>query len=72
MKDSQIGGQSGSGKVDIAKIRKMMDGWGNLPPDERPRIESEVEDLISGLSPQHRQVYEEYFRRIRDKEQGGR
>jgi hypothetical protein len=69
MQDSMPGGQSGTGKVDPAKIRKMIESWGNLPPDERPRIESEIEDLVSGLSPSHRQVYQEFFRRIREREQ---
>jgi len=68
MKDSNIGGQSGSGKVDPARIRKMLDGWGNLPPADQVRIEREITDLIGGLNPQHRQIYEDYFRRIREAE----
>jgi hypothetical protein len=68
MQDSQIGGQSGTGKVDPARVRKMIDGWGNLPPADQQRIEREITDLIGGLNPQHRQIYEDYFRRIREAE----
>jgi len=69
MKDTNInGGQAGSGKVDPARVRKMIDGWGNLPPQDQVRIEREITDLIGGMNPQHRQIYEDYFRRIRDAE----
>jgi hypothetical protein len=68
MKDSKLGGQSGSGKVDPVRVRKMIDGWGNLPPADQVRIEREITDLIGGMTPQHRQIYEDYFRRIRDAE----
>jgi len=68
MPDSQAGGQSGSGKVDPVRVRKMIDGWGNLPPADQVRIEREITDLIGGLNPMHRQIYEDYFRRIREAE----
>jgi len=68
MKDSQNGGVTGSGKVDPVRVRKMIDGWGNLPPADQARIEREITDLIGGLTPNHRQIYEDYFRRIREAE----
>jgi len=68
MQDSQNGGQSGSGKVDPVRVRKMIDGWGNLPAADQVRIEREITDLIGGMTPQHRQIYEDYFRRIREAE----
>jgi hypothetical protein len=68
MPDSLPGGQSGSGKVDPVRVRKMIDGWGNLPPADQARIEREITDLIGGMTPQHRQIYEDYFRRIREAE----
>jgi hypothetical protein len=68
MKDSQNGGVTGSGKVDPLRVRKMLEGWGNLPPADQARVEREITDLIGGLRPDHRQIYEDYFRRIRDAE----
>src|SRR5207247_416785 len=57
MKDTtMLPGQSGSGKVDPARVRKMIDGWGNLPPQDQVRIEREITDLIGGMTPQHRQI----------------
>jgi len=69
MKDTNInGGQAGKGKVELARVRKMIEGWGDVLPQEQARIEREITDLIGGLNPQHRQIYEDYFRRIRDTE----
>lgn len=70
MQDTNInGGQSGSGKVDQAKVRKMLEGWGNLPPQEQVRIQREITDLIGGMRPEHRQIYEDFVRRVQAAEQ---
>jgi len=69
MKDTNLkGGQAGKGKVDPARVRKMIDSWGDVLPQEQARIEREINDLIEGMNPQHRQIYQDYFRRVTDAE----
>jgi len=48
----------------IAQLQQLRD----FLQSEGERIEREITDLISGMSPQHRQIYEDYFRRIREAE----
>jgi hypothetical protein len=73
MKDTNInGGQAGKGKVDPARVRKMIDGWGDVLPQEQARIEREINDLIEGMTPQHRQIYQDYFRRVTEAERARR
>jgi len=62
--DSGIATNGGSGKVDIAKLKKLTDEWGKLPPGERTKVMAEVADLVSGLSPIHREAFERYFEEI--------
>jgi hypothetical protein len=66
MPDSQIALNGGSGRVDIAKLNKLAESWGKLPRAEQAKVASEVEDLISGLSPVHRAAFERYWQEIHD------
>jgi hypothetical protein len=66
MADSVIALNGGSGRVDIAKLNKMAESWGRLPKAEQAKVQAEVEDLISGLSPVHRAAFERYWQEIHD------
>jgi hypothetical protein len=61
MQDSRIANNGGSGRVDQAKLRKLMEGWGQLP--ERARAQA-IQDLTRNLSPRHREAIENYFRNL--------
>jgi hypothetical protein len=61
MPDSRIGGQSGSGKVDQAKLRRLVEGWGKMQEREQARA---VQELTRGLSARHREAIENYFRNL--------
>jgi hypothetical protein len=65
MQDSQIATNGGTGRVDIARLNKLTEGWGKMSPAERARAMQEVQDLITGLSPEHRESFERYFEAIR-------
>jgi len=67
MPDSGLGGQSGKGTVDIARLNKLAKGWGNMPEKERANVLQEVDDLTRGLSLTHREQYREYFRRMAER-----
>jgi hypothetical protein len=64
MQDSNIATNGGTGKVDLAKIMKLTENWGKMQPAEQAKVMAEVADLVSGLSPQHRQAFERYFEEI--------
>jgi len=61
MQDSNIANNGGSGVVDQAKLRKLVEQWGNLPPREQARA---LQDLTQGMSPRHREAIENYFRNL--------
>jgi hypothetical protein len=65
MQDSQIATNGGSGRVDIARLQKITETWGKMAPAERAKAMQEVQDLITGLSPEHREAFERYFEAIR-------
>jgi hypothetical protein len=65
--DSQIVQGTGTGDVDIARLKKLAENWGNLPQAERAQAMQEMRDLVATLSPMHRQAMERYFERINDK-----
>lgn len=69
MQDSQVGGQGGSGRVDPAKLKKLLDGWGRMQPREQARA---LQELTRGMSPKHREAIENYFRRLADPIQADR
>jgi len=64
MQDSQIATNGGPGNVDIAKLQKLTEGWGKMLPAERAKAMQEVQDLVSGLSPEHRESFQRYFEEI--------
>jgi len=51
----------GDGKVDQVKLKKAIEKWGTLPPNERNAI---LQDLTAGLSPADAAIIEAYFRNI--------
>ena len=53
--------QGGPGNVDIAKVKKLMERWGTLPPREQARA---LQELTQGMSPRHREAIENYFRNL--------
>jgi hypothetical protein len=61
MQDSQIGGASGSGQIDQAKLRQLAQGWGQLPEVERTRV---IQQLTRGMSSKHREAIINYFKNV--------
>lgn len=59
--ESGIAGGAGTGTVDQAKLKKLVEQWGNLPP--RERFEA-LQQLTQGMSPSHRETIENYFRNL--------
>jgi len=65
MQDTNLApGAGGQGTVDIVKLRKLGQGWGQMDKNERARVLQEVEDLTRGMSLTHQEQYREYFRRL--------
>lgn len=59
--ESGIANQGGTGKVDPAKMRKLVDQWGKLPPRQQAEA---LQQLTQGMSPRHREAIENYFRNL--------
>lgn len=59
--ESGIANAGGTGQVDQAKLKKLVDNWGNLPPREQARA---LQELTQGMSQRHREAIENYFRNI--------
>jgi hypothetical protein len=59
--DSQIVPVGGDGRVEQAKLKKLVEQWGNLPPREQARA---LQELTQGMSPRHREAIENYFRNL--------
>ncbi len=51
----------GTGNVDPAKLSKLVQEWGRLPPREQSQA---LQQLTAGLSPRHREAIENYFRTL--------
>jgi hypothetical protein len=47
--------------VEQAKLKKLVEKWGSLPPLEQARA---VQDLTQGMSRVHREAIENYFRNL--------
>jgi hypothetical protein len=62
-----IGQQSGPGNVNFTEIKKKLDNWATLPPSEQAQARQQIEELLSGLSPQHREAFENYFQEIQNR-----
>jgi hypothetical protein len=54
-------GAGGTGNVDPAKMSKLVQEWGRLPPREQQQA---LQQLTTGLSPRHREAIENYFRNL--------
>jgi hypothetical protein len=54
-------GSGGTGNVDPAKMSKLVQEWGRLPPREQQQA---LQQLTTGLSPRHREAIENYFRNL--------
>ena len=61
MPDSQIAGGTGTGRVDPAKMKKLVEEWGRMPPREQARA---LQELTQGMSARHREAIENYFRNL--------
>jgi len=68
MGDSRVATNGGTGNVTQRRIKKMVEGWGSLPPEQRAQAEREFEELVSSLSLAHQEAYREYFRRLQDQD----
>jgi hypothetical protein len=58
--------QGGTGNVDPAKLSKLVQEWGRLPPRQQQEA---LQQLTQGLSPRHREAIENYFRNIASSKQ---
>ncbi len=54
-------GSGGTGNVDPAKLSKLVQEWGRLPPRQQ---EEALQRLTEGLSPRHQEAIRNYFRNI--------
>jgi hypothetical protein len=61
MQDSNIATNGGPGIVDAKKLRGLAQQWGTLPPKERAKA---LQDLIRDMPPRHREITENYFRKL--------
>jgi hypothetical protein len=59
--DSQVGGATGPGQIDQAKLRQLAQGWGQLPEVERTRV---IQQLTRGMSSKHREAIINYFKNV--------
>jgi hypothetical protein len=67
MPDSQIGTNSGPGNVDQKKLKGLAQQWGKLPDKERAKA---MQDLIRDMPPRHREVIENYFKKLAQSQPG--
>jgi hypothetical protein len=61
MPDSTLPPGGGTGRVDPAKMRKLVEEWGRMPPREQARA---LQELTQGMSARHREAIENYFRNL--------
>ena len=47
--------------MNVAKMKKLMENWGTLPPREQARA---MQELTQGMSQRHREAIENYFRNL--------
>jgi hypothetical protein len=59
--DSYNSQAGGPGLVEQAKLKKLVERWGSLPPAEQARA---MQDLTQGMSRVHREAIENYFRNL--------
>jgi hypothetical protein len=61
MRDSNVAKNSGPGNVDPKRLRGMAEQWGKLPEKERAQA---MQDLIREMPARHREVIENYFKKL--------
>jgi len=61
MQDSNIATNGGPGKVDNKKLKGLAQQWGKMPEKERAAA---VQDLIRDMPARHREVIENYFKKM--------
>jgi hypothetical protein len=61
MQDSQIAGASGPGNVDAKKLKGLAEAWGKMPEKERAKA---LQDIIKDMPPRHREITENYFKKL--------
>ncbi|HEV3204993.1 MAG TPA: hypothetical protein VGY77_11445 [Gemmataceae bacterium] len=66
MNDSNIATNGGPGNVDQKRLRNLAQQWGKLPEKERAKA---MQDLIREMPPKHREVIENYFKKIAGSQQ---
>lgn len=71
-KDFNIGGPKGKGDVNFGEIKKSLENFAKLPMAEQARAKAQIDELISGLSPVHREAFERYFEEINSRPLGVR
>jgi len=59
--ESGIANAGGPGVVEKAKLKNLVEQWGNLPPREQARA---LQELTQGMDPRHRESIENYFRNL--------
>ena len=63
MQDSMPANNSGPGNVDPKRLKELDEVWGTLPPRERAKA---MVELTRNMDPQHREMIENYFKRIQN------
>jgi hypothetical protein len=61
MRDSNIATNGGPGNVDPKKLRGLAQQWGKMPEKERAQA---LQDLIRDMPPRHREITENYFKKL--------
>jgi hypothetical protein len=61
LNDSQLGGRSGQGIVDLKKLKETADGWGKLPEKERAKA---MLELTRNMDPRYREAIESYLKKL--------
>jgi hypothetical protein len=61
MQDSHINNVSGPGNVDAKKLKETAKEWGRMPEKERAKA---MVELTKDLPPRHREVIENYFKKL--------
>jgi polyhydroxyalkanoate synthesis regulator phasin len=61
MQDSNIATNSGPGNVDAKKLKGLAQQWGKMPEKERAKA---LQDLIREMPPRHREITENYFKKL--------
>jgi hypothetical protein len=67
--DAIAGTGRGPGEVDAKKFKEIQEQWGGLPEKERLKA---MQDLTRDIPPRHREVVENYFKKLANDQSGPR